>query len=71
MDIRNRTNVRSRELIRIETYDTDYARKLFQFILCSNFNKIRKSFLESATRQIIVSNVINVDNSVFQEQCVN
>ena len=59
--------MRNSELVRIETYYTDYARMQPFIVACRNFNRVRQSFLESASRRIFVRNVVNLENGAFDE----
>ena len=59
--------MRNSDLVRIEIYHTEYARMQPFVVACRNFNKVRQSFLESASRRIFVRNVLNLENSAFDE----
>ena len=67
LDNRNRRNVRNSDLVRIEVFSTDYARMQPFILACRNFNKVRQTFLESASRKIFIRNVVNLENNVFDE----
>ena len=64
---RNQRTVRNSDLVKIETYHTEYARMQPFVVACRNFNRVRQSFLESASRRIFVRNVVNLENSAFDE----
>lgn len=61
----NQRILRNTDLIRMETFRTDYVHYQPFYVACRNFNKIRQQFFESCSRAVFRKNVIRVENSVF------